>query len=264
MHGANLLNSAIFKGSVRHRRFSPASNAFTYRVSMMYLDLDELDQVFTLSRFFSRKTFRPVQFRRSDYLEGNGDLKQAVLHTVQEQLGFRPLGAVRLLTNLRYFGFVINPISVYYCFDPDENLVAMVAQVTNEPWSKSIAYVLPVNQGATHHRIDFSKLLHVSPFMPMDMCYQWYSNTPSEHLAVNIKNTQKGKKVFDATLALKRIPITSKTLNKNFFEFPVMTLKVVAGIYWQALKLLFKRVPLQPYPKKPAPVSASPVLERSH
>ena len=114
MTAANSLNSAIFKGNVRHRRFSPASNAFTYRVSMMYLDLDELDDVFASSPFFSRKRCRPVQFRRSDYLDGVEDLKQAVLDTVEEQLGSRPDGAVRLLTNLRYFGFVINPISVYY------------------------------------------------------------------------------------------------------------------------------------------------------
>jgi DUF1365 family protein len=205
-----------------------------------------------------------VQFRRSDYLEGAEDLKEAVLDTVEAQLGFRPNGAVRLLTNLRYFGFVINPISVYYCFDENEQLLAIVAQVTNEPWSRSISYVLPVDSDKKHHRIDFSKLLHVSPFMPMDMCYHWYSNTPSEHLAVNIQNTKQGRKVFDATLALKRIPMNNKTLNRNFFEFPVMTFKVIAGIYWQALKLLIKRVPLQPYPKKPAPISASPVLERSH
>lgn len=264
MTAAHSLNSAIFKGSVRHRRFSPASNAFTYRVSMMYLDLDELDEVFASSPFFSRGRFRPVQFRRSDYLDGAEDLKQAVLDTVEEQLGFRPSGAVRLLTNLRYFGFVINPISVYYCFDESDTLEAMVAQVTNEPWSKRIAYVLPVDKAEKHHRINFEKLLHVSPFMQMDMSYLWFSNTPSEHLAINIQNDKQGRKIFDATLVMKRIPLTPKTLNQNFYEFPAMTFKVVAGIYWQALKLLIKRVPLQPYPKKPTPISASPVLERSH
>jgi len=230
----------------------------------MYLDLDELDTVLGLNRWFSAKRWSPLQFQRRDYLAGSDDLKTAVHDRVEAQLGFRPSGAVRLLTNIRYFGFVINPISAYYCFDTEEQLVALVAEVTNTPWDKRIAYVLPTDPSKAKQRIEFAKALHVSPFMPMDMVYHWFSNTPQQALNIHIQNRQQTEIRFDATLTLRRTEFSRAAITRHICRFPLMTMKVVAAIYWQALRLIAKRVALHPYPKISSPSSSSSLSIGAH
>ena len=137
------MHSAIYQGFLRHRRFTPHQHRFSYRVFMMYLDLDELDEVLSMSPFWSKRRWRPARFQRSDFL---GDpavpLKQAVCDRIHEETGQRYVGRVCLLANLRYFGFVMNPIACYYCFDNQDNLQYIVAEVTNTPWNERQSYVL--------------------------------------------------------------------------------------------------------------------------
>ena len=138
------MHSAIYSGRVRHRRLQPKRHHFSYPVFMMYLDLDELDEVFGRRWIWSHKRPAPAWFRRSDYLgPANVPLKQAVYDRVEQETGQRPTGPVRLLTNLRYFGYLINPISCYYVFDQDNNLQHIVAEVTNTPWRETTSYVIP-------------------------------------------------------------------------------------------------------------------------
>lgn len=244
------MNSAIFTGIVRHCRLVPSRHAFSYNVFMMYLDLDELDSVFQGTRLWSTRRFAPAWFRRADYLNpAEPDLKKAVLDTVYEASGERPDGAVRLLTNLRYYGYLINPISCYYVFDSQQTLRFIVAEVTNTPWGERITYVIPATD-PTAGEYNFGKEMHVSPFMPMSMTYHWRSNTPDERLNINLQNWQNGQQAFNASLSLQRKEITAANLNRLLLSYPWMTAKVALGIYWQALKLMIKKIPFQPHPRR--------------
>ena len=229
------MHSAIYRGWLRHRRFAPRRHDFRYALFMVYLDLQELDTAFRrhwLWRAIAR-------FRRDDHL-GDGPLDQAVRDLVQRETGQRPQGAIRLLTHLRYFGYCFNPVSFYYCFDRDERVEAIVAEVNNTPWDECRCYVLGPRRTST------SKAMHVSPFMPMDLSYDWRFTAPGERLGVGMALERGGEKVFDATLALAREPITNRVL----LRFPAMTLKVIAAIHWQALRLWLKRVPVYTHPGK--------------
>lgn len=260
--------SAIYSGKVRHRRFSPKQHAFEYDVFMMYLDTREIEDIFSLSRFWSLKHFAPAQFKRTDFHIDKGHINQAhidknqlaqnslpsidesVRNTVASTLGKRPTGPIRMLVNLRYWGVNMNPISTYYCFDDSgEKLIAILAEVHNTPWNERHAYVLTGEDFAHKQDVNFPKEFHVSPFNPLEMDYRWHSTTPNKTLALHLENWQKNQKVMDATMTLAREEISTRALNKILIRFPWMTVKVISAIYWQALKLWWKGVPIFNHPK---------------
>jgi DUF1365 family protein len=254
------VKSRLYVGSLRHRRHLPRPHAFRYRVFMPFLHLGELDAVLALSPFWSRRRLAPARFRREDF---HGDpalpLDEAVRRRIESEVGERPAGPIYLLANLRYFGYQINPLACYYCFDEDgETLRYLLAEVTNTPWNERHSYLLRAGPGERVLRCRFDKSFHVSPFNPMEMRYDWRSNTPGERLAIHLENhTQRGRE-FDATLALKAQPISAGALNAGvLLRFPLMTAKVALAIYWQALKLFLKRVPYYPHPG-PARTTGAP------
>lgn len=244
------MNSAIYEGWVRHRRFSPKPHDFSYRVFMAYLDLDELPHLFDGAVGWSARRPASAWFRRRDYL---GDpalpLREAVLLKIEEETGCRPGGPVRLLTNLRYFGYIINPISCYYCFAEDgSTLEYLVADVTNTPWGERHSYVLDARGSQKWLRCSFDKDLHVSPFHPMGMRYHWHSNTPAGKLILHMSNEQADETIFDANLSLSRQPASASNLRKKLLRYPLMTAKVGLAIYWQALRLWLKGIPFHSNP----------------
>lgn len=249
----NTLHSALYVGNVRHRRLSPKTHEFSYRVCMVYLDLSEIETIFSMSPFWSMRLPAPVRFKRTDFhidapQKNYGDLPtvdESVRNTVEIQTGKRPSGPIRVLANLRYWGYNMNPLSTYYCFDDaGENPVAILAEVHNTPWNERHAYVLSNDEFGKKQRISFKKEFHVSPFNPVDMQYQWLSTTPDKILAIHLENWQADNKIMDATLTLLREPITVKSMNVMLIRFPFMTVKVITSIYWQAMKLWLKGVPL--------------------
>jgi DUF1365 family protein len=241
--------SAIYEGTIRHRRFAVREHAFTHRVALAYLDLDELPSLLG-GRLVSR---RPglIRFRRSDYLgEPSVSLRDAVSDALAGAGGSIPEGGrIRLLTQLRTFGHCFNPVSFYYCFDRDQRLHALVAEVTSTPWGERHAYVLTTAGGGTVLHGGFDKRMHVSPFMGMDQRYDWRAATPGPTLSVHIENQEAGRRAFDATLSLRRVPLTARSLACMTARYPAGTLRVLALIYGHAAALKLKGVPVYRRPE---------------
>ncbi|MEZ5364268.1 MAG: DUF1365 domain-containing protein [Bryobacterales bacterium] len=190
------MNSALYEGSVRHHRLAPVGREFRYRLFQVYLDLSELDTVFRGRWLWSTKRPNLAWFRREDHLgDPRKPLDTAVRDLVEQESGRRPAGPIRLLTHLRYFGYVMNPVSFYYCFDErDEHVDAIVAEIHNTPWGERHCYVLTASaneNGAEKRLFRFAKQFHVSPFMSMNQTYGWRFNKPGEVLAVHMENFER-------------------------------------------------------------------------
>jgi uncharacterized protein len=248
------MHSAIYEGSVRHRRYRPVINEFRYPLFMLYADLRELDEAF-VAPGWSTHDFNLAWFRRGDYMKSQAatDLSCAVRDMVETQCGQRPAGPIRMLTHFRYFGFGMNPVSFYYCFDAlDQRLEYILAEINNTPWGEQFTYVLPRSSSAQDGRwlaFEFSKDFHVSPFMPMNLRYRWRFSPPDSRAAVHMENIDDEGVLFDATLILKRTQISPARLQSLLLRYPFMTAQIVARIYAQAARLWWKKTPAFAHPK---------------
>lgn len=259
------MNSAIYTGHVRHRRFSPVPHAFTYRLFMMYVDLDELPTVFEDRWFWSVDRANLAAFRRRDHV---GDpiipLNDSIRQLVEERTGSRPAGPIRLLTHFRYFGYVFNPVSFYFCYDRfDRGVDTIVAEITNTPWGERHCYVLGTKDNRARGRrkhYQFDKAFHISPFIDMDTVYDWRFTEPASQLTIHMENLIEGRPFFDATMRLERRELSSTSLARVLVQYPLMTAKVIGAIHWQALRLWAKHIPLYAHPgkrKEPSPAATS-------
>ncbi len=253
------MESCLYEGLVKHRRFTPIRHAFSYRMFYLYIDLDELDTLFERRWLWSTSAPALAWFRRKDHFGPSGEsLKESVLACVEDSTGKRPQGPVRMLTHLRYFGFLFNPVSFYYCFDGHAGQPeAIVAEVSNTPWGERHLYVLPVSQNRSsgvRMRFDHDKEFHVSPFMPMDMHYRWSFSNPEKFLTVRIDNYREAQKLFSATLALKKRELSGARCASVLARYPFLTARIIVAIYWQAMKLYFKGAPVYSHPEKLRPL----------
>jgi uncharacterized protein len=251
----NGLASAIYEGTVVHCRHRPRQHRFTYRMAQLYLDLDELQEVFARRWFWSVDRTNVAQWRRDDFMAPRElPLADVVRDLVKRDTGVSVTGPVRMLAHLRYFGYVFNPVTFYYCFAADGvTLLAIVAEITNTPWRERHAYALAV-QGcdAIDGRMnwDFAKAFHVSPFMALERQYRWTLNVPEESLHVHMRVDAPTHREFDATLHLNRRPMTPANLARVLWRYPFMTAKVIGAIHLEALRLWLKRVPVLTHPAR--------------
>ena len=210
----------MYEGTIRHRRFAVRAHGFRHRIALAYLDVDA----------------PPRGFRRSDYL---GDPATPLRAAVEARVGAPVEGAIRLLTMPRSLGVGFNPVSFYYCFDGEDALRTLIAEVTNTPWGERHAYVLPGTGGSA------GKALHVSPFMGMDHAYEVRASVPGDTLSVHIESRREGRVAFDATLNLERRPFSRRRLAGA-------SLRTLALIYGHAVALKLKGVPIHPHPRPEA------------
>lgn len=257
------LQSQWLEGSIRHRRKTPAVHEFSYKTGMLALDLREWNQVTEISPLFSLEGFNWLSLKREDYFAPDTpDLLKAVSDKVFEATGWQPDGAIELITHPRYFGYVFNPVSFYFCYSRGDRPIdgavprVILAQINNTPWNERHVYCLeskgnePSSEGWRSERFAFSKRFHVSPFNPMNQDYVWTFSFRGPELRIHMNILQDEKKHFDATLVVRRHPLERKELHRTLRKFPVEAFKVSAGIYWHALKLKLKGVPFFTHPDK--------------
>lgn len=246
--------SAIYRGTVSHKRMRPQPHGFSYPVHMFYLDLDELPRLFSGSMVWSAKRPALAWFRRSDYY-GSSDvaLATSIRDLVEARCGNRPEGPIRLLTNVRTFGYCFNPISVYYCFASDgKQLTHVVTDVTSIPWHESHAYVFPASQEEEDSGSvsgEATKQLHVSPFMGMDYTYSVRALNPDQRLSLRIANARDdGELDFVAQLELQHHAATNSQLRLVLLRQPLMAATITARIFGQALRMRLKGFRVHPHP----------------
>jgi cyclopropane-fatty-acyl-phospholipid synthase len=252
--------SALYEGVVRHRRFAPVRHEFSSRIVMTLLDLAEIDELIDDLPLWSRRRAAPVRFRRRDYLDGTDrPMVDALGDIVEGEIGRRPTGPVRMLTHVRTWGWIFNPISVFWCFDASGQPDIVVLEVTNTPWKERHWYVVEADAIADRRRV-FPKALHVSPFMGMDLDYRFAftppTSEPDSPLTVRVELLRAGRKAFDAELSLTRVELTRRHAVTVLVRHPLQTLRVSAGIHWQAARLWTKRVP---YVRHPTAAISTPV-----
>jgi DUF1365 family protein len=257
-----MTHSALYVGHVMHRRVRPRVHLLRYRLFSLLLDLDHIDDLARRLRLFSRGRFNLFAFHDRDHGAGTAEPLRAQIERHMREAGIAPDGgAIRLLTMPRILGYAFNPISVYFCHRRDGALAAILYEVNNT-FGQRHSYLLPVAEGATSPiRQHTPKRFHVSPFMAMDMDYTFRVVPPGERLAITIVGSDADGPIITAALSTTRRPLTDAALARAFVSHPMLTLKVVAAIGWEALKLWRKRVPVHRLPSPPDRAVTSPAME---
>lgn len=248
-----MISSCIYAGQVMHHRFKPARHRFIYQVFSMLLDLEELDTLNKRLKLFSLNRFNLFSFHERDHGDGSS---RPLVNQIRDALRSQGLnlgqGKVKLLCYPRLLGYVFNPLSVFYCYDEQGQLGAILYEVSNT-FNQKHRYLIPVNQpDDSIIRQSCPKAFYVSPFIGMEARYHFRMQPPDKQVAVCIRETDKEGALLHASFTGKQRPLSDSSLLKTFARYPLMTLKVIAGIHWEALHIWRKKIPLQPRPAPPA------------
>ncbi|WP_222422560.1 DUF1365 domain-containing protein [Rheinheimera sediminis] len=239
---------ALLMGEVGHKRYLPKVHGFDYQVHYFWLDLDELERIPAKGWLWSKARFAACSYRRADYLAGATDLTAAVRQKVCE-LGFTgTVAKVCMMSPLANWGYYFSPLTLYYCFDQSAQLVALLAEVSNTPWNERHYYLVPVTDAARSY-YQHDKAFHVSPFNPMDMQYHWSVCAEPDRLELSITNFKAEQKIFSAWFDLRMQPFSLASLKGLLIRRPWQNVQVMTRIYWHAVKLFIKAVPVYGHPK---------------
>ena len=262
------MESCLYEGVVYHERLQPVKHRFQYRLYMNFIDLAEVPALLRAG-LLSERRFSPNGFVRSDHF---GDPKQPLAGSmrdlVKRETGLVANGPIRILTQLRSFGYYFSPLNLFFCYATDGSaLQAVVAEVQNTPWFERQCYVLWLgNQIGTGPEAEYRhpKSFHVSPFMGMDVDYHWRLSVPTERLQIEVVNTQENRPLFRASMALRRVPLSRRTQSTMHWRYPFMTARITAAIYLQALSLWRKKCPFYPHPRHHAEPMSPQITSARH
>ena len=244
--------SALYSGAVMHQRLRPVVHRFRYRAFWLLIDLDELPRLAARLRLISRNRFNLFALHDADHGDSSATPLRAQTEQLLIQAGIDIAGGpIRLLCMPRTLGYSFNPISIYFCHRTDEELAAIIYEVHNT-FGQRHFYVSSVEQRTGTIRQNCDKAFYVSPFMDMDMTYDFRLFAPAERIAVRINASQGGQAVFNARLTGARQELTDSALLRLFFSIPLITAKVTLAIHWEALRLWLKGMRLRIRPSPPA------------
>jgi DUF1365 family protein len=236
------LNSAIYVGDVRHRRFAVKEHHFKYPLYMMWVDLAKPDELNGVHPWLGLSGFKALKFNQSDYFNYQTDmqlpLKQRALNKIKELGIDDEFTHVFMLGQVRCLGIYFSPVNFFFFQTSHGEFTHMLAEVSNTPWNERHYYVVPLEK-----KVNFKKVFSVSPFMNLDMNYHWHIRMNSDNTMIHIENKKDDTLLFDATLRLQKHPLTKEQVSAVLKQFPAMTLSIFKGIYLHALKLFCKRVP---------------------
>ena len=247
---------ALYIGEVMHQRLRPFGHRLAYRVFSLLVDLDRLDELGRMSPLVSVDAANLVSFRQSDHV-AEGPVR-AHADRLLAQAGLdRPAARILLLCYPRIFGYVFNPISVYFAYDDAGSLVALIYAVRNTFGEKHtyVARIEPGDMSDAGVRQTRRKLFHVSPFVGMDARYHFHVMPPGETVRLRINETEAGEPLLAASFAGSVAQLNSAALTACLLKIPLMTWKITAGIHWEALKLWLKGARFHRSPPAPAPAS---------
>ncbi|AGB73176.1 MULTISPECIES: DUF1365 domain-containing protein [Rhizobium] len=246
------LQSALFSGLVTHARVRPKQHRLSYRIYSLLLDLDELDQIDRRFRLLSIDRFNLFSFYRKDRGDRSGSDLRKQLEGNMRSAGIEPDGGpILLLTMPRLFGWAFNPLSVFFCYSKDASLKAILWEVDNT-FGERHGYMIPVEASDAPEIIQqCDKAFYVSPFMEMDLRYQFRVSPPTDVLSIRIETFDRDGPVLTARHVARRSELTDRALLKAFFAIPFLTLRVVGGIHWEAMKIWLKGIGLRARPHPP-------------
>jgi len=245
------MNSCLYKARVMHHRLAPKPHSFHYSVFMFYLDLDEIDMLAKKLKFISRNRFSLFNFRDKDHLQlprEKPDTSKNIRQHITDYLASNKVhignGRIMVLTNLCTLGYQFNPVSFYFCYDEQGQPVCSVVEVCNTFLEMKPYFLGGEAKSGDHFKLNTTKYFYVSPFIDMDTNFDFDLQIPGDKLKIKIDDYDKdGNRFFISTLNGERRVLKDLTLLLYFISFPLITLKIISAIHWQALKLWLKKIP---------------------
>ncbi len=251
------LQSALYVGSVMHRRLKPHRHRLRYRAFWLLVDLDEPDALSRRLRLFSHNRFNLFSFHDADHGSGGAETPRAYVERTLAANGVGgAVGRITLLCMPRILGYVFNPLSIYFCHRPDGTLAALLYEVRNT-FGQMHSYLLPVTDQAPLIQQRCAKAFYVSPFLDMDMTYGFRVARPAAGVSAVVAANDRDGPVLVASLAGTRRPLSDRVLALVCLSHPLLTVKVIGAIHWEALKIWWKGMQFHPRPPAPRhPVTA--------